>query len=106
EAAAAVRNLIEGLEKQLGEEVVNVSIGYAGQPMRIYQHKTGRQTSGEGMVTQADVDGLNQEALNMQVEAGFKILHLIPQQFIIDGEVTDSVPVGVAGKKIEVSYKI
>ncbi len=106
EAAAAVRNLIEDLEKQIGEEIVNVSIGYAGQPMRMYQYKTSRQTSGEGIVTQADVDELYQEAKNIQVEAGYKILHLIPQQFIIDGEVTDSVPVGVAGKEIEVSYKI
>lgn len=106
EAATAVRSLIKELEKQLGEEVVNVSIAYAGQPMRIHEYKTSRQTTGEGMVTRSDVDELFQEARNKQVDAGFKILHLIPQQFIIDGEITDSVPVGVAGRRIEVTFKI
>ncbi len=106
ESAAAVTQLISELEKQMDEEVVSVSIAYAAQPMRVVKYKTGRLTSGEGMVTPADVDELLLEAQNVQVEPGFTILHIIPQSYIIDEEITDLSPVGVTGRKIEAVFKI
>ncbi len=106
EAAAAVTQLIGELEKQMDEEISSVSIAYAAQPMRINEYKAGRSTSGEGMVTQSDVDELFKEAFNVQVEAGFKILHIIPQSYIVDGEITDLSPAGITGRKIEAVFKI
>ena len=106
EAAVAVRQLVDDLEKQLGEDISGVSIGYAGQPVRIYEYRTTRETTGEGMVTQADVDELYREARNGQIEEGLRVLHIVPQAFVIDGEMADMSPVGVAGRKLEVAFKI
>jgi cell division protein FtsA len=106
EAAASVKQLIGELEKQMDDEITTVDIAFAGQPMRVNEYKAGRHTSGEGMVTKADVDELLREAENVQVEAGFKILHIIPQAYIIDGEVSDLVPAGITGRNIEAVFKI
>ncbi len=106
EAADSLTKLINELEKQTGEEILKVNLAYAAQPMKIIEFKSERLTSGEGIVTQADVDELVKEAQNVQVDAGFKILHIIPQQYIIDGEVSDLTPVGITGRKIEAAFKV
>lgn len=106
EAAASVKQVINELEKQTGEEISKVNIAFTGQPMKIIEYSTGRLTSGEGVVTQTDVDELVKEAHNVQVDAGFKIIHIIPQQYIIDGENSDLVPVGITGRKIEATFKM
>ncbi|MFW6289509.1 MAG: cell division protein FtsA [Mariniphaga sp.] len=106
EAAASVTLLMGELEKQMEEKITAVSLTYAAQPMRMMEYKAGRLTTGEGMVTQSDVDELYKEAQNIQVEAGFRILHIIPQSYIIDGEITDLSPAGITGRKIEAVFKI
>ena len=106
EAAASVKQLTGELEKQLDEEITKVSIAFAAQPMREFEYTSARLTLGEGMVTKADVDNLLKEAQNVQLEAGFKILHIIPQSYIIDNEIADLSPVGITGRSIEAVYKI
>lgn len=106
EAASAVTQVLDKLEHQLDEEITSVNIAYAGQPVKIYNFSAGRMTSGEGMVTQKDVDELLREAEHVKVEAGYQILHVVPQSYIIDGEITDLMPVSVTGKKIEANYKL
>src|SRR5690606_29577882 len=106
EAAIAVTQLINELERQLEEDIAGVSIAYAGQPMKVYKFSAERMTSGEGMVTREDVDLLYREAENVQVETGFTILHIIPQSYLIDGEISDLMPAGITGRKIEATYKI
>lgn len=106
EAAAAVSQLINELERQMDEDITGVSIAYAGQPMKVYKFSAERMTSGEGMVTREDVDELYREAVNVQVESGFTILHIIPQSYLIDGEISELMPVGITGRKIEATFKI
>ncbi len=106
EAASSVKQLVSELEKQIGEEISKVDIAYAGQPMKVVEYKAGRFTSGEGVVMQTDVDELVKEAQNAQVDAGFKIIHTIPQQYIIDEEISDLAPVGITGRKIEATFKL
>jgi cell division protein FtsA len=106
EAASSVEQVLEEIQQQIEGEISKVHIAYAGQPMKIFEHKGYRFTSGEGVVTQFDVDELFREAQNLQVEQDFKILHIIPQMYIIDGEVSDLSPVGITGKKIEATFKL
>lgn len=106
EAATSVEQVLNELQKQTGNEIREVDISYAGQPMKITEHKGYRFTSGEGVVTQFDVDELFKEAQNLQVEQDFKILHTIPQSFVIDGEISEINPVGITGQKIEATFKL
>jgi cell division protein FtsA len=106
EAAAAVGQLLGELQLQTGKPVTKVDIAYAGQPMKILEHKGYRLTTGDGVVSQADVDELWGEVENLQTEEGCKILHIIPQQYTVDEEITDLSPVGITGKKIEATYKV
>jgi len=102
EAAAAVGQLLGELQLQTGKPVSKVDIAYAGQPMKILEHKGYRLTTGDGLVSQADVDELWGEVENLQTEEGCKILHIIPQQYTVDEEITDLIPV----KKLKLLIKL
>jgi cell division protein FtsA len=106
EAASSVIQLLDELKKQTGSPVSKVNMTYAGQPMKIVEHRGYRFTSGDGVVTRHDVDELLKEAENLQLEQDFKILHVIPQSFVVDEEPADFHPVGITGKKIEVVCKL
>jgi cell division protein FtsA len=90
----------------VGGKIKKVDIAYAGQPMKIYEHKGTRLTSGDGVVTENDVNELFNEAGKLKVEQDFSLLHVIPQSFVIDNEPVELSPVGITGQKIEATYKL
>jgi cell division protein FtsA len=106
EASKAVMEVVDKLTDQTGRKPGKVDIAYAGQPVKIFEHKGYRYTSDEGIVSGSDIEELFEEAKNHNIEKDFEILHIIPQEFIVDGEVTEVNPVGIAGKKIEAAYKL
>jgi cell division protein FtsA len=106
EAAASMAQLLGELYRKMKEDIVRVDIAFTGQPMKISEYFGSRFTSGEGMVTQSDVDELFRECRNMDIDPGFKILHIIPQSFIIDNEISDLSPAGITGKKIEARFNV
>ncbi len=106
EAANSVEQLLEEILQQVDGKIKKVDLAYAGQPIKIFEFKNSQLTSGEGMVTQADVDELFREAENMGLDEDFRILHIIPQSFIVDDEPAELNPVGAIGRKIEATFKL
>ncbi|SHF26880.1 cell division protein FtsA [Mariniphaga anaerophila] len=106
EAASSVEQLLEKIQHQVDGKITRVDLSYAGQPLKIASYKASRYTSGEGVVTQADVDGLFGEVQTLEHDEDFKILHIIPQTFLVDGEPADMSPVGAIGQKIEAAFKL
>ena len=106
EAATSIGQVIDDLAEQVDGKIHKVDIAYAGQPMKIYEYKGTRLTSGDGVVTENDVNELYNEAKELNIEQEFTILHILPQLFVIDDEIVDLSPVGITGRKIEATYKI
>ncbi len=106
EAAESVTLVLNDLLEQTEGKIEKVDIAYAGQPMKIYEHKGSRLTSGEGMVAENDVNELLSEAEKLKVEQDYHILHIIPQSYVIDDETVELSPVGITGQKIEATYKL
>ena len=106
EAANSVEQLLEEILEQVDGKITKVDLSFAGQPIKIIEFKGSRLTSGEGMVTQTDVDELFREAKNMGLDEDFRILHIIPQLFIVDDEPAELNPVGAIGRKIEATFKL
>jgi len=106
EAATSIGQVIDDLAEQVDGKINKVDIAFAGQPMKIYEYKGTRLTSGDGVVTENDVNELYNEAKELNIEQEFTILHILPQSFVIDDEIVDLSPVGITGRKIEATYKI
>ncbi len=106
EAASSVSEVIERISSRLDEKITKVDIAFAGQPLKIFEYRGSMLASGEGTVTKADIDGLFEKAKNIDISEEYTILHIVPQEFIIDDEPVEHNPVGSIGSKVEGVFRI
>ena len=106
EVAASLKELISDLQKQIQEEIVSAAITFAGQHIKTESYSACRSTSDAGIITSLDVSELYNEAKNAIVEKDYRIIHIIPQYYIIDNDIREMKPAGIAGKKLEAQFKL
>jgi len=105
EAAASIRTVISSLEKSLNLRVQKIYAGISGQKINNRQ-VTGYRMTENGEVTQAIINSLIDEAQRYSSGPGEKVYHLIPQEFIVDGERNVNNPVGMAGRRVDASFTV
>lgn len=96
----SIQRAIEEAELMAGCQIQAVYTGIAGS------HITSLNSHGivairDSEVTQADVDRVIDAAKAVAIPADQKILHILPQQFLIDAEAGIREPVGMAGVRLE-----
>lgn len=102
EAVAEAQSKMEG---KLDIRIVNV--GIAGQHIRSVQHRgmLVRKNVSE-QVTQKDVDKLIEDMLLLAMDPGEEIIHVLPQEYVIDGLPAVADPVGSPGVHIEANFHV
>ncbi|MFL2640999.1 MAG: cell division protein FtsA [Thermodesulfobacteriota bacterium] len=96
----SIRQAIEDAEKMAGTEITSVIVGIAGGHIR--------SLNGHGMitlrnreVTKRDLDRVIESATAGAQPADREVIHVMPQEFIVDGERKIKDPVGLYGVKLE-----
>lgn len=106
-AVESIRKAIEMAQSQSGRTISGVSMGIASDHIKT-QYTRGVVTisSPTREIAQADVNRLLDDARKVKIDNDKQILHVIPQDFIIDGAggVTD--PVGMCGIRLEANILI
>jgi len=105
EVAVSIRTVISSLEKSLNLRVQKVYAGISGQKINNRQ-VTGYRMTENGEVTQAIINSLIDEAQRYSSGPGEKVYHLVPQEFIVDGERGVNNPVGMAGRRVDASFTV
>ncbi len=105
EAAVSIRTVINSLEKSLKLRVQKIYAGISGQKINNRQ-ATGYRMTENGEVTQAVINSLIDEAQRYSCGPGEKVYHLIPQEFIVDGERGVNNPVGMAGRRVDAAFTV
>jgi len=105
EAATSIRSAVSGLEQDLNLKVKKIYAGISGQKI------CNRQVSGYRMtenmeVSQTLINSLFDEAQRYSNSAGERVYHLIPQEYIVDGEKGVHNPVGMAGRRVEAFFTV
>ncbi|MCK9618365.1 MAG: cell division protein FtsA [Lentimicrobiaceae bacterium] len=96
----------EASEKS-GVNIATVYVGIAGQHIKSLQHRGSIiRDNGEQEISQKDVDLLADKMHKLAVGAGDKIIDVIPQDYIIDGETGIKQPIGIAGITLEANFHI
>ncbi|MEM6783515.1 MAG: cell division protein FtsA [Bacteroidota bacterium] len=104
---AAVQQAVQDAERMAGVEVRSVLVGIAGDHIQSFQGKSIITTAaGDGEITQADIDRLLEDARNVSIPADRKILHVIPQEYVVDGQDGVIDPVGMCGVRVEAKVHI
>ena len=108
ETADAIQIAVEKAENASGLEIdQKVNVGIAGKHINSIQHRGIRMCDGpEDEIAQEDVDLLIDDMHKLVMLPGEKIIHVLPQEYIIDGEQGITKPVGMSGVRLEANFHI
>jgi cell division protein FtsA len=103
----SIQTAVADAESQSGVKITSVAVGIAGDHIQSFQSRGVIAISGpEKEITQADVDRLIEDTKRVALPADRKIIHVIPQEFIIDGQDGVYDPVGMSGVRMEANVHI
>lgn len=96
----SIQQAIEEAESMAGCQIHSVYTGIAGSHIKSL-NSHGIVAIRDQEVSQADVDRVIEAAKAVAIPADQKILHILPQEFIIDGQAGIRDPIGMAGVRLE-----
>jgi cell division protein FtsA len=103
----AIEKALREAGDQSGIDIGVVNVGIAGQHIRSFiQHGGITRTSKEDEITVADVERLTQDMYRMVVPPGSQIIHVMPQDYMVDYEDGIKEPVGMSGVRLEADFHI
>ena len=98
--ADAIRTAIERAEQQSGSTIRTVVVGVSGDHISTFQTRA-IVTTTSSEITQTDINRLHHDLGQVRITPDRQILHVIPQDYVIDGQDGISDPFGMSGKRLE-----
>ncbi|PCH57294.1 MAG: cell division protein FtsA [Legionellales bacterium] len=99
-AVTSIQHAVEDAELMAGCEIHSVYTGIANTQVRSF-NSHGVVAIETDEVSEADIERVVEAARAVAVPADQKILHVLPQDFIVDGQEGIQAPVGMAGVRLE-----
>lgn len=103
----AIAETVASVPDQRNLSIHVVNVGIAGQHIKSLQHRgihTRTQTDNE--ISQKDIDALIDDMYKLVMEPGEEIIHVLPQEYIVDNEQGIKNPIGHAGVRLEANFHI
>ena len=98
--ADAIRAAVDRAEQTSGYKLGPVVIGVSGEHISTFTTR-GIVTTRTSEIAEDDVKRLHDELAQVHVTPDRRILHVIPQDYIIDGQDGISDPLGMSGRRLE-----
>src|SRR6187549_3710560 len=103
----AIEKAIKEAGDQAGIDIGVVNVGIAGQHIKSFiQHGGITRSSKDGEIDIGDVEHLTQDMYRMVVPPGSQIIHVMPQDYMVDYEEGIKEPVGMSGVRLEADFHI
>ncbi|NLG08008.1 MAG: cell division protein FtsA [Deinococcales bacterium] len=103
---AAVKQSVAAAQRVAGVEVGSAWVGVAGSHLKaLTSHGMTAIRRGYD-VTRADVERTIENARAVPLEANLEVLHVIPQEYVVDGNDGIKDPIGMSGVRLEVDVHI
>ncbi|MDQ2180365.1 cell division protein FtsA [Marinifilum sp. D714] len=103
----AINEAVARLKEKTNKEFSTVYVGIAGQHIRIVKERKFKYIENSvEEITKEDIEQITNENYKHPVEIGEQILHVIPQEFVVDKEVGIKNPLGMAGRRLDGHFNI
>jgi cell division protein FtsA len=107
ETVNSIRTTVDEVQSQTGITLSDVFVGIAGQHIKsVISRGYINRDSYEKRITKDDKNRLIEEMYNIPVDVGDEIIHVLPQNYIVDNETGVKNPVGMSGKRLEANFHI
>ena len=103
----SIKIAIDEAQSKSGIEIKDVAVGIAGQHIRSLQHSDyiTRDNSNE-VIAESDIDKVINQVYKLVMMPGEEIIHVLPQEFKIDGQSEIKQPIGMFGGRLEANFHV
>lgn len=103
----AIEKAVKDAEEQSGIDIRVVNVGIAGQHIKSsIHHGSITRNSSDDEITIEDVNRLTNDMYRIVIPPGSEIIHVMPQNYIVDYEEGIMDPVGMSGVKLEADFHV
>lgn len=104
---SAIKNVIGQVEQQSGVTVKDVVVGIAGDHIESLSEISTIAISNQNqIVTKLDVERVIDELRKSKISSDRKIIHIVPYEYIIDGQDGITQPIGMCGVRLQANVHI
>lgn len=103
----SIQQAVQDAEDASGLTISDVVVGIAGQHIRSLQHSDYiTRSNEEDVINEDDIDLLCDQVHKLVMLPGEEILHVLPQDFKVDGQGEIKEPVGMYGARLEANFHV
>lgn len=90
-----------------GKKIESVVVGIAGQHIRSLQHSDYiTRTNADEVIDEADIERLKNQVFKLVMLPGEEIIHVLPQEYKVDGQAEIKEPIGMYGGRLEANFHV
>ncbi|MAW08886.1 MAG: cell division protein FtsA [Flavobacteriaceae bacterium TMED200] len=103
----SIQEAVNEAELKSSTEIKNVVVGIAGQHIRSIQHSDYiTRKNPEEVINENDVEKLINQVYKLVMLPGEEIIHVLPQEFKVDGQAEIKEPIGMYGGRLEANFHV
>ncbi len=103
----SIQMAVEQAELDAGLKIGSVVVGIAGQHIRSLQHSDYiTRSDAEEVINEDDVDRLCNQVYKLVMLPGEEIIHVLPQEYRVDGQSEIKHPMGMYGGRLEANFHV
>ena len=107
EAVNSIQKTVEDVQFNIGKQISDVYVGIAGQHIKSIKNRGYiNRDSYDDEITKDDINALIQDMYKIPIDVGEEIIHVLPQNYIVDNEIGVKNPIGMSGKRVEANFHI
>ncbi|WP_299215010.1 cell division protein FtsA [uncultured Aquimarina sp.] len=103
----SIQQAVQEAESVSGVKISEVTVGIAGQHIRSLQHSDYiTRPNADAVIDEDDIDALCNQVHKLVMLPGEEILHVLPQEYKVDGQAEIKEPVGMYGGRLEANFHV
>jgi len=103
----SIQQAVSEAEEISGIKVDGVTVGIAGQHIRSLQHSDYiTRNNSEQVIDETDIEKLINQVHKLVMLPGEEIIHVLPQEFKVDGQAEIKEPIGMYGGRLEANFHV
>lgn len=104
---SSIQQAVEQAELNSGLKIGSVVVGIAGQHIRSLQHSDYiTRPNSEEVINNEDLDRLCNQVYKLVMLPGEEIIHVLPQEYKVDGQSEIKEPKGMYGGRLEANFHV
>lgn len=103
----SILQAIKDAQDRTGLIIKDVEVGIAGQHILSMQHSDYiTRSNPEQVIDEEDIQKLINQVYSLGMQPGQEIIHVLPQEYKVDGQAEIKEPIGMEGSRLEASFHL